>query len=51
MEGNREVYENLKDMLVNFELGFEIMPGTGDADLSPDYNTFEQEPLGDTAGG
>jgi alkyl sulfatase BDS1-like metallo-beta-lactamase superfamily hydrolase len=51
LEGNREVYEALKDMLVNFEIGFEIMPGTGEADISPDYNTFEQEPLGDTAGG
>lgn len=51
LEGDRTVYEDLKSMLVNFELGFEIMPGTGAADLSPDRNAFEQEPLGDTSGG
>jgi alkyl sulfatase BDS1-like metallo-beta-lactamase superfamily hydrolase len=49
--GNRDVYEQLKTMLMSFELGFEMMPGTGDADLSPDRNTFEQEPLADTSGG
>ncbi len=51
IEGDQSVYEDLKTMLVNFELGFEIMPGTGAADLSPDRNVFEQEPLGDTTGG
>ncbi len=38
-------------LLVHFELGFEIMPGTGPGHLSPDLDPFAQEPLGDTAGG
>jgi len=28
LDGNREVYEQLKTTLVHFELGFEMMPGT-----------------------
>jgi alkyl sulfatase BDS1-like metallo-beta-lactamase superfamily hydrolase len=40
--GNRDVYEQLKSMLVHFDLGFEIMPGTG---------SFKQEELGRTDGG
>ena len=51
LTGNRDVYEQLKTMLVHFELGFELMPGTGDADLSPEMKPFEQEPLGRTEGG
>jgi hypothetical protein len=27
-EGNRDVYEQLKSTLVNFERGFEVMPRT-----------------------
>ncbi len=49
--GNRDVYEQLKSMLVHFDLGFEIMPGTGARDLTPDENPFEQEELGRTDGG
>ena len=45
LTGNRDVYEQLKAMLVHFDLGFEIMPGTGEADLSPEMNPFEVEPL------
>jgi len=46
LEGNRDVYEQLKSTLVQFELGFEIMPGTrpngdGEKDLEP----FQQEPV------
>ncbi|MGB5622564.1 MAG: alkyl sulfatase dimerization domain-containing protein [Gammaproteobacteria bacterium] len=46
LEGNREVYEQLKSTLTQFELGFEMMPGTGgvdgdDEELAP----FQQEPL------
>jgi len=51
LEGDRSAYEDLKAMLVNFEIGFELMPGTGTANLSPQRNPFEQEPLGDTSGG
>jgi len=49
--GNQGVYEQLKTLLVHFDLGFEIMPGTGSVDLTPDQNTFEQEELGRTDGG
>jgi hypothetical protein len=38
-------------MLVHFELGFEIMPGTGAKDLTPEQDAFEQEDLGRTDGG
>ena len=51
LEGDAQVYEQLKDVLVQFDLGFEIMPGTGDADLTPEKNPFEQAELGDTSGG
>lgn len=51
LKGDRDVYEQLKGMLVHFELGLEMMPGTGDADLSPEMKPFQQEPLGRTDGG
>ena len=51
LEGNREVYEQLKTMLVQFDLGFEIMPGTGAKDLTPDKKPFEQDELARTDGG
>jgi hypothetical protein len=38
-------------MLVHFDLGFEIMPGTGAKDLTPEENPFEQEQPADTSGG
>jgi len=42
LKGNRDVYEQLKTTLVQFELGFELMPGTKKADdKEPDMNTFE----------
>lgn len=44
LEGNREVYEQLKSTLVQFELGFEIMPGTKKAEEKPDLNALEQAP-------
>jgi alkyl sulfatase BDS1-like metallo-beta-lactamase superfamily hydrolase len=49
--GDRGPYEQLKGMLVSFDLGFEMMPGTGSADLTPPKKTFEQEDLGRTDGG
>lgn len=49
--GNRDVYEQLKTLLVHFDLGFEIMPGTGAQDLTPEQKPFQQEEPADTAGG
>jgi alkyl sulfatase BDS1-like metallo-beta-lactamase superfamily hydrolase len=51
LEGNREVYEQLKSTLIQFELGFEMMPGTGGANLSRDRKPFQQDEPADTAGG
>jgi alkyl sulfatase BDS1-like metallo-beta-lactamase superfamily hydrolase len=51
LQGNREPYEQLKTMLVQFDLGFEIMPGTGAQDLTPEKQPFQQEEPGSTAGG
>jgi alkyl sulfatase BDS1-like metallo-beta-lactamase superfamily hydrolase len=51
LEGNREVYEQLKTLLVHFDMGFEILPGTGAKDLTPDQRPFQQEEPGDTSGG
>ncbi len=38
-------------MLAHFDLGFEIMPATGDADLTPKKNPYEAEAPADTSGG
>ena len=44
LKGNRDVYEQLKSTLIQFELGFEIMPGTKKAaDQEQVMNTFETE--------
>jgi len=51
LKGTREPYDQLKTMLVHFDLGFEIMPGTGAKDLTPEQKIFEQEELGRTDGG
>jgi alkyl sulfatase BDS1-like metallo-beta-lactamase superfamily hydrolase len=51
LAGKQDIYKELKTLLVHFDLGFEIMPGTGSADLTPDQKTFEQEELGWTDGG
>jgi alkyl sulfatase BDS1-like metallo-beta-lactamase superfamily hydrolase len=51
LKGNRNVYEQLKTMLVHFDLGFEMMPGTGAKDLTPEQKPFEQEEPADTSGG
>ena len=48
---NPRIWAQLKDMLVHFDLGFEIMPGTGAKDLTPEQDAFEQEDLGRTDGG
>jgi linear primary-alkylsulfatase len=51
LDGNRDVYEQLKSTLVQFDIGFEMMPGTGSADLTPERNPLEQAPPTDTSGG
>jgi alkyl sulfatase BDS1-like metallo-beta-lactamase superfamily hydrolase len=51
LEGNRQVYEDLKTLLVHFDLGFEMMPGTGARDLTPEEKPFQQEQPADTSGG
>jgi len=51
LKGNAGVLEELKQMMVHFDVGFEMMPGTGAKDLTPEQNDFEQEELGNTAGG
>ncbi len=44
LKGNRDVYEQLKSTLIQFELGFEMMPGTKKADdKKSDMKTFETE--------
>ena len=50
LEGNREPYDQLKTMLVHFELGFEMMPGTGSADLVPKEKPFQAEQAASSAG-
>lgn len=42
--GDRKPYDQLKTMLVQFDLGFEILPGTGAKDLTPEKGAFAQEP-------
>ena len=50
LEGDASVLQTLASLLVHFELGFEIMPGTGGTKLSPAQDPFAQEPLADSAG-
>jgi alkyl sulfatase BDS1-like metallo-beta-lactamase superfamily hydrolase len=50
-EGDLSVLKSLATMLVHFEVGFEMMPGTGGAQLSAPMDDFEVEPLGDSSGG
>ena len=50
LEGDGTVLQTLASLLVSFELGFQIMPGTGGAKLSPPRDPFAQEPFADTAG-
>ncbi|MFV1984939.1 MAG: alkyl/aryl-sulfatase [Thiohalomonadales bacterium] len=50
LKGNRKILDQLKTMLVNFDLGFEIMPGTVIKKLQSKKNPFAQESLGDSSG-
>lgn len=45
LEGDATILQSLAEMLVHFELGFEIMPGSGEAHLSPELDPFASEPL------
>lgn len=44
LKGKKKCYEQLKSLLVQFDLGFEILPGTGKKDLTPDRGVFAVEP-------
>ncbi|MCA0908429.1 MBL fold metallo-hydrolase [Ruegeria marisrubri] len=50
-EGNTDVVAQLASTLDQFDLGFELMPGTGAADLTPPANDFAQPPLANSNGG
>jgi alkyl sulfatase BDS1-like metallo-beta-lactamase superfamily hydrolase len=45
LDGDAGILESVASMLVHFELGFQIMPGTGGAHLSPHLDPFATEPL------
>ena len=51
LEGDSSILEQLGGMMFHFDIGFEVLPGTGAQDLSPDRNPFQQEPPASTAGG
>jgi len=42
--GDRKPYDQLKTMLVQFDLGFEILPGTIAKEQASEKNTFEHQP-------
>jgi alkyl sulfatase BDS1-like metallo-beta-lactamase superfamily hydrolase len=45
IEGNRGVLDQLASMLVTFELGFEVLPGTKGPSPEQDLSPFEQGPV------
>lgn len=53
LDGDTSILATLASLLVHFEVGFEIMPGTGSAQAQAGepLGDFEQEPLGESAGG
>jgi len=51
LDGDTDVLAALAGMLTHFELGFEILPGTGRGASHPATDAFEQEPLADSSGG
>lgn len=51
LKGDLSAYDTLKSLLVQFELGFEMMPGTGEKNIIPEKKPFEQGDIGDSAGG
>jgi alkyl sulfatase BDS1-like metallo-beta-lactamase superfamily hydrolase len=51
LDGDVSVLANLAGMLVHFELGFEILPGTGGPPAPAAQDAFAQGHLADSAGG
>ena len=45
-EGDLSVLQQLASTMVRFELGFEILPGTGGTGVTADLNDFEVGPIG-----
>jgi len=43
LEGDRKPYDELKSMLVQFDMGFEVLPGTGGTSLTAPKNPFGQQ--------
>ncbi|WP_298849156.1 alkyl sulfatase dimerization domain-containing protein [uncultured Ruegeria sp.] len=50
-EGDVEIVAQLASTLDQFDLGFELMPGTGAKDLTAPANDFAQPPLANSNGG
>ena len=51
LDGDRRPYDLLKSALVQFDMGFEILPGTKAVAETPKLNAFEQVPPAATDGG
>ena len=51
LDGDAGIIDELAAMLVQFDLGFEILPGTGHTNLTPQTNDFQQPEPADTSGG
>jgi alkyl sulfatase BDS1-like metallo-beta-lactamase superfamily hydrolase len=45
IQGDRAVLDQLRSTLIEFDLGFEIMPGTKAAPEKPERNPFELDPI------
>jgi hypothetical protein len=43
LDGDRKPYDQLKAMLVQFNMGFEVLPGTGGTSLAAPKGPFEQQ--------
>jgi alkyl sulfatase BDS1-like metallo-beta-lactamase superfamily hydrolase len=43
LKGDRKPIDQLQSMLVQFDMGFEILPGTGAKDLTAETNPFAQQ--------
>lgn len=51
LAGDASVLEVLAGAMVHFELGFELLPGTGGGQLAAPLEDFQAEPLADSSGG
>ncbi|MGD9954937.1 MAG: alkyl/aryl-sulfatase [Candidatus Nanopelagicales bacterium] len=51
LEGDASVLARLAQMLVTFQLGFEMLPGTGGVPAPTADDPFAQPPFGDSTGG